>query len=133
MLLTFGVGITLFLTWALLMVAVIFLKMLSSPFISSRRPPPAPKDPCNPSPCGPNTSCTKSPNGNAICRCIANFIPKPDTITGCGPECVRDPDCDRGFVCENQRCVEKPDPCNPSPCGPRTTCMVNNLGNPICR
>jgi len=95
--------------------------------------PPAPRDPCNPTPCGPNTTCQKSPNGNAICRCIARFIPKPDTITGCGPECVRDPDCDRGFVCENQRCVEKPDPCNPSPCGPRTTCMVNEYGNPICR
>jgi len=99
----------------------------------ARQTPPAPKDPCNPTPCGPNTTCQKSPNGNAICRCIANYIPKPDTITGCGPECVRDPDCDRGYVCENQRCIEKPDPCNPSPCGPRTTCMVNSLGNPICR
>merc|ERR1719249_85218 len=71
--------------------------------LGGRRPPPAPKDPCNPTPCGPNTTCTKSPNGNAICRCIANFIPKPDTITGCGPECVRDPDCERGFICDNQR------------------------------
>ena len=37
---------------------------------------------------------------------------------GCKPECVIDPDCSQGYVCQNQRCVEKPDPCNPSPCGP---------------
>ena len=66
-------------------------------------------------------------------RCEPGLVPKPDTITGCGPECVHDPDCQTGFVCQNQRCIEKPDPCNPSPCGPGATCMVNNLGNPICR
>ena len=68
-----------------------------------------------------------------IVRCEPGLIPKPDTITGCGPECVRDPDCKTSFVCENQKCVEKPDPCNPSPCGPGTICMVNSVGNPICR
>ena len=31
------------------------------------------------------------------------------------------------------RCIEKPDPCNPSPCGPGTMCMANKFGNPICR
>jgi len=96
-------------------------------------PRPAPSNPCSPSPCGPGTTCSPSPNGNPICRCQAGLIPKPDTITGCGPECVRDPDCASGFVCDNQRCIEEPDPCDPSPCGPYTTCMVNNLGNPICR
>ena len=34
--------------------------------------------------------------GNAICTCEPGLIPKPDTITGCGPECVRDPDCQQG-------------------------------------
>lgn len=66
-------------------------------------------------------------------RCEPGLIPKPDTITGCGPECVRDPDCKTGFICQNQKCIEKPDPCNPSPCGPGAVCMVNNVGNPICR
>ena len=66
-------------------------------------------------------------------RCEAGLVPKPDTITGCGPECVRDPDCQTGYVCQNQHCIEKPDPCSPSPCGPGATCMVNNIGNPICR
>ena len=105
--------------------------------------------------------------GNAICTCEPGLIPKPDTITGCGPECVRDPDCPGypGNVCQvgchwlilchlsslwvtlchlsshwvtlchlsshwlfclqSQRCVPRPDPCQPSPCGPNTECMEN--------
>jgi len=91
------------------------------------------RDPCNPSPCGPGTTCTPNRDGNPICRCKPGLVPKPDTITGCGPECTIDPDCKYGFVCESQRCVEKPDPCNPSPCGPGTTCTPNGAGNPICK
>ena len=64
-------------------------------------------------------------SGNPICRCEPGLIPKPDTITGCGPECVRDPDCQQGNVCQSQRCVPRPDPCQPSPCGPNTECMEN--------
>lgn len=90
-------------------------------------------DPCVPSPCGPGASCTVNFNGNSICRCNPGLVPKPDTITGCGPECVRDPDCRSGFICQSQRCVEKPDPCDPSPCGPNTECSVTRTGNPICR
>ena len=52
---------------------------------------------------------------------------------GCGPECVIDPDCEYGYVCSQQRCIERPDPCDPSPCGPGTTCTANRDGNPICR
>ena len=66
-------------------------------------------------------------------RCQQGLIPKPDTITGCGPECTRDPDCQHGYVCENNFCVEKPDPCDPSPCGPGANCMIDNSGNAICR
>jgi len=95
--------------------------------------PVRPVDPCQPSPCGPGTTCDPSPFGNPICRCREGLIPKPDTITGCGPECTVDPECRNGLVCINQRCVEKPDPCVPSPCGPGAICTVNNLGNPICR
>jgi len=91
-------------------------------------------DPCDPSPCGPGAICTVGPSGNPICRCEPGLIPNPDTITGCKPECIVDPDCgSRDYICENQKCVLKPDPCDPSPCGPGTTCMANKLGNPICR
>ena len=44
-------------------------------------------DPCNPSPCGPGTMCMANQFGNAICRCLEGLVPKPDTITGCQPEC----------------------------------------------
>ena len=89
-------------------------------------------DPCDPSPCGPNTECTVTGNGNPICRCLPTYIPKPDTITGCGRECERDPDCGSGNICQNYRCTARPDPCKPSPCGPNTECSVNRLGNPVC-
>ena len=81
-------------------------------------------------------------SGNPICRCEPGLIPKPDTITGCGPECIRDPDCQQGHVCQSQRCVPRPDPCQPSPCGPNTECMENrqvrvksysSCANPLCR
>ena len=90
-------------------------------------------NPCQPSPCGPGTSCTPNSEGNPICRCLPGLVPKPDTITGCGPECVVDPDCHYGQVCRSQRCVERPDPCQPSPCGPGTSCEPSSQGNPICR
>jgi hypothetical protein len=45
-------------------------------------------DPCDPSPCGPGTMCMVNRARNPICRCLDRLIPKPDTITGCGPECT---------------------------------------------
>merc|ERR1711962_1327058 len=59
----------------------------------------APPNPCNPNPCGPGARCSQNSQGNAICQCEPGLIPKPDTITGCGPECITDPDCGRGLVC----------------------------------
>ena len=58
-------------------------------------------------------------------QCLPGLVPKPDTITGCGPECEVDPDCRyRGdFICSSERrCVERPDPCDPNPCGPGAVC-----------
>ena len=112
-------------------------RSLEFPFhhLVQRSYPKQPSNPCVPTPCGHGTTCTVNAAGNAICNCQPGLIPKPDTIAGCGPECTRDSDCKRGFVCEQawQRCVEKPDPCNPSPCGPGSRCMEDNNGNAICR
>ena len=36
-------------------------------------------------------------------------------------------------LCSNCFCVLKPDPCNPSPCGPGAQCMEDNRGNAVCR
>ena len=67
-------------------------------------------------------------DGNPECRCVPGFTPAPDTITGCKPECVIDPDCRMGFVCRANRCAAKPDPCQPNPCGPGAQCNVNPAG-----
>ena len=64
-----------------------------SPVLTPRQ-----SDPCSPTPCGPGTTCSQQ-GGNAICRCQAGYSPNPDTITGCKPECQRDPDCRMGFQC----------------------------------
>ena len=70
--------------------------------------------------------------GNPVCRCLAGYIPMPDTISGCRRECEIDPDCGPGNICDNYRCAPKPDPCDPSPCGPNTECQQNRQGNPVC-
>ena len=67
-------------------------------------------------------------DGNPECRCVPGFTPAPDTITGCKPECVIDPDCRMGYVCRANRCAAKPDPCQPNPCGPGAQCNVNPAG-----
>lgn len=108
---------------------------LSDPSSSALPPAPAPsvgapgiskvtptssRDPCFPSPCGPNTMCSKRDNNVAQCRCMPGFIPHPHTIDGCRRECERNADCpedkrcNRNFKCEvvcganvcsgNQRC-----------------------------
>merc|ERR1712018_447501 len=74
---------------------VIHNRLAGGPGHLSLGGPPPPQDPCFPNPCGPGALCHPNPQGNAICTCQPGLIPKPDTITGCGPECVRDP----GAVC----------------------------------
>ena len=48
----------------------------------------------------------------------------------------RDPDCEpiygRGYVCEDQICVEAPDPCEPNPCGPGAEKAPNSAGGCTC-
>jgi hypothetical protein len=29
-----------------------------------------------------------------------------------------------GYICRSQKCVEKPDPCVPNPCGPGALCII---------
>eukprot|EP00095_Tigriopus_kingsejongensis_P001426 maker-scaffold723_size106546-snap-gene-0.18 protein:Tk01426 transcript:maker-scaffold723_size106546-snap-gene-0.18-mRNA-1 annotation:"hypothetical protein SINV_03269" len=41
-----------------------------------------------------------------------------------GPDNV-DLDCEPGFRCDYNECIEKPDPCNPNPCGMLATCSPN--------
>lgn len=80
-------------------------------------------DPCNPSPCGPNSRC-KQNNMQALCSCISGYIGAPPT---CRPECVVSSDCPLNEACTNQRCR---DPC-PGSCGLNAICNVVNH-NPLC-
>ena len=80
-------------------------------------------DPCNPSPCGPNSQC-RSVNGHAVCSCKTGYIGTPPS---CKPECVVSADCPQDRACLTQKCR---DPC-PGVCGSNARCNVVNH-NPIC-
>lgn len=82
-----------------------------------------PKNPCNPSPCGPNSQCRVN-NGQAVCTCLPKYLGSPP---GCRPECVVNAECPPNKACIAQKCS---DPC-PGVCGLNTRCVVKNH-SPIC-
>lgn len=79
-----------------------------------------PKNPCDPSPCGPNTQCSILSNGFAKCTCLPGYLESPNTIRGC---------------------IEQKNSCEPNPCGfgaqcdpfrePVCFCPVGLIGNPF--
>lgn len=83
----------------------------------------SPVDPCNPSPCGPNSQCREI-NGQAVCSCRPSYVGSPPS---CRPECVVSSECPRDKACMNQKCV---DPCT-NTCGQNAICHVINH-SPIC-
>lgn len=87
-------------------------------------PPQDHRNPCEPSPCGPNSRCLASAEGYAACSCLPNFKGAPPV---CQPECVVSSECAPSQACINQRCA---DPC-PGTCGIAALCEVLNH-NPIC-
>lgn len=80
-------------------------------------------NPCQPSPCGPNSQCREI-NDQAVCSCLSNYLGSPP---GCRPECVVSSECQQTKACINQKCI---DPC-PGTCGTNSICRVNNH-SPIC-
>ena len=82
-----------------------------------------PVNPCNPSPCGPNSQC-KQVNNQAVCSCLPNYSGSPP---GCRPECVVSSECPINKACVAQKCQ---DPC-PGTCGVNSECNVINH-SPIC-
>lgn len=89
-------------------------------FLSVAQPP---QNPCQPSPCGPNSQC-REVNGHAVCSCLTGFVGSPPS---CRPECMVSSDCAQDKACVNQKCI---DPC-PGTCGVNARCQVVNH-NPIC-
>ena len=85
---------------------------------------PRPGNPCQPSPCGPNSECREL-NGGAACSCLAGYKGAPPA---CRPECVLNTDCADHLACIGQKCL---DPCR-GECGQGAKCTVVNH-NPVCR
>lgn len=85
-------------------------------FIVQEQPPEPARDPCLPSPCGPNSQC-QNLRGNPSCSCLPNFEGSPPN---CRPECTINEDCASNLACINQKCR---DPC-PGSCGLNANCQV---------
>lgn len=92
-------------------------------FVYNVDKPVLPSNPCQPSPCGPNSQC-KEVNGQAICSCLPQFFGSPPS---CRPECVVNADCQSHLSCIKQKCEN---PC-PGTCGQHADCRVVNH-NAIC-
>lgn len=80
-------------------------------------------NPCQPSPCGPNSQCREI-NNQAVCSCLPDYIDSPP---GCRPECTVNQECPTIQACVNQKCT---DPC-PGVCASNAQCQVKNH-SPIC-
>ena len=78
--------------------------------------PVVPQNPCEPSPCGPNSQC-RVVNDAPSCSCSPEVIGAPPN---CRPECVSKSECPSQLACMNQKCR---DPC-PGSCGANAECRV---------
>jgi hypothetical protein len=83
-----------------------------------------PKNPCNPSPCGPNSVCRIVEN-HPVCSCSVNYYGTPPN---CHSECLINSDCSQDRACIKGQCAN---PCTGT-CGKNALCQVVNH-NPICR
>lgn len=74
------------------------------------------ENPCDPSPCGPNSIC-QIKQGRPVCSCVANFIGHPPY---CRPACVLHSECPQDKACIKEKCV---DPCI-NTCAENAECHV---------
>lgn len=81
------------------------------------------RNPCVPSPCGPNSEC-RDIGGAPSCSCLPNYIGSPPN---CRPECTINSECPSNLACIREKCR---DPC-PGSCGVGAHCSVINH-TPIC-
>lgn len=81
------------------------------------------KDPCVPSPCGPNSQC-RNVGGSPSCSCLSEYVGTPPN---CRPECTINSECSSIQACIREKCM---DPC-PGSCGTAAICSVINH-TPIC-
>lgn len=82
-------------------------------------------NPCEPSPCGPNSLC-RVVDSTSVCTCLPAFLGSPPN---CRPECTISTECAFSLACISNKCS---DPCRSSRlCGSNARCETINH-NPIC-
>lgn len=81
-------------------------------------------NPCQPSPCGPNSICQTTNSDTPSCQCMPEFIGSPPS---CRPECLTNSECAAQMACINKKCQ---DPCVGA-CGFNAECRVVSH-SPIC-
>lgn len=72
--------------------------------MSCREPPKIeqePINPCQPSPCGPNSKC-RVVNDIAVCSCVDEYIGSPPN---CRPECTVNSECPQNKACHKFKCA----------------------------
>lgn len=83
-----------------------------------------PVNPCQPSPCGPNSICRQTGGDIPSCQCMPEYIGAPPN---CRPECVANSECAPQLACINRKCQN---PCERA-CGTNAECRVVSH-SPIC-
>lgn len=78
---------------------------------------PLPTNPCQPSPCGPNSICQQTGGDLPSCQCMPEFIGAPPN---CRPECIVNSECMPQMACINKKCQN---PCL-NACGFNAECQV---------
>lgn len=82
-------------------------------------------DPCSPSPCGANASCSASKGAaKAVCSCPDGWQGDAYAATGCQPEqpsCNTTADCSQGLTCMDSVCVRA---CAVGSCGVDADCRM---------
>lgn len=73
-------------------------------------------NPCDPSPCGPNSICKVNAEAPS-CSCLPEFIGSPPN---CRPECINNNECNNNLACIKQKCKN---PCE-GVCGENAECRV---------
>lgn len=77
---------------------------IGDPLVSCREPPKIehqPINPCQPSPCGPNSKC-RVVNDIAVCSCVDEYIGSPPN---CRPECTVNSECPQNKACHRFKCT----------------------------
>jgi hypothetical protein len=95
-----------------------FASCFREPVIEEAKIPQVSRNPCDPSPCGPHSTCIVK-QGHPVCSCKEDFFGSPPY---CRPECITSSECPANKACIREKCQ---DPCRGT-CGANAKCDVVN-------